>query len=110
MNRFNRASIFVLGLLTSITCGSASEVVKVSISDLAFVPAYIKARVGDTIEWTNSDFIDHTATDRGGSWDVTIIAGKSERLLLGTAGTFHYFCRFHPDMIGTINVDPASSK
>jgi plastocyanin len=30
--------------------------------DLVFNPADITVRVGDTIEWANADFIDHTAT------------------------------------------------
>ena len=44
----------------------AGEVVKVSIGDLAFAPANITVRVGDTIEWNNTDFVDHTATAKNG--------------------------------------------
>ena len=48
----------------------AGEVVKVSIGDLAFAPANITVHVGDTIEWDNTDFVDHTATAKNGDWDV----------------------------------------
>ena len=43
----------------------AGETVQVKISDLAFSPAEITARVGDTIQWVNGDFVDHTATAKG---------------------------------------------
>lgn len=82
----------------------AGEVVRVTINDLAFSPAEVRAKVGDTIEWVNGDFVDHTATDKAGAWDVAIAAGKSAQLSLTTAGTFSYFCKIHPGMTGTINV------
>lgn len=107
MNAFERTGYLAFCLLISIPCGRASEVVKVAIGDLAFAPADIKAHVGDTIEWHNGDFIDHTATDKGGAWDVTIASGTSAKVLLSTAGTFHYFCRFNPGMTGMIKVEPA---
>jgi plastocyanin len=83
---------------------AAGEVVRVTINDLVFSPAEVRAKVGDTIEWENGDFVDHTATDKAGAWDVAIAAGKSAQLPLTTAGTFAYFCKIHPGMTGTINV------
>jgi plastocyanin len=83
---------------------AAGEVVRVAINDLAFSPAEVTAKVGDTIEWVNGDFVDHTATAKNGAWDVAIAAGKSAQLPLTTAGTFAYFCKIHPGMTGTINV------
>jgi plastocyanin len=84
---------------------AAGEVVRVAINDLAFSPAEVTAKVGDTIEWVNGDFVDHTATDKAGAWDVAIAAGKSAQLPLTTAGTFAYYCKVHPGMTGTIHVD-----
>ena len=93
--------MYVLQTVTSV----AGEVVRVAINDLAFSPADITAKVGDTIEWVNGDFVDHTATDQVGAWDVTITAGKTAQLALTTAGTFVYYCKFHPGMTGSIHVD-----
>ena len=42
---------------------------RITIHDLVFSPAEVSAKVGDTIEWVNSDFVDHTATAKGGTWD-----------------------------------------
>jgi plastocyanin len=53
----------------------------------------------------NGDFVDHTATDKGGAWDVAIAAGNTAQLALTSAGTFAYYCKFHPGMTGSIHVD-----
>lgn len=48
---------------TSAAWELAAEVVQVS--DLAFPPAEIIMRVGDTVEWGNEDFIGRAATKTG---------------------------------------------
>jgi plastocyanin len=94
------------GLMVALSAApsSAGEIVRVTISDLAFSPPDVQAKVGDTIEWVNGDFVDHTATEKSGAWDVAIVAGKSARVTLTTLGTFNYFCKVHPGMTGTIHV------
>jgi plastocyanin len=82
----------------------AGETVQVKISDLAFSPVEITAKVGDIIRWVNGDFVDHTATAKDGEWDVMIEAEKQAELPLTRAGTIDYFCRFHPGMTGKITV------
>jgi plastocyanin len=96
----------VLALLpvAAVRVANASEIVRVSINDMAFSPREITIKPGDTVEWVNNDFIDHTATAKKGGRDVVIGAGKSARLLFDRAGTTHYFCRFHPDMTGSVRV------
>jgi plastocyanin len=82
----------------------AGEVVQVKISDLAFLPAEITVSVGDTVEWVNEDFIDHTATAKSGNWDVTVPAGKSAQVQINQSAPLAYFCRVHPNMTGTIHI------
>jgi plastocyanin len=84
--------------------GIAGEVVQVKISELAFSLVEITVKAGDAVEWVNNDFVDHTATATGGDWDVMIVAGQSARQEMTKTGTIKYFCRFHPDMIGTVHV------
>ena len=100
----HHAEIAMLFLIASACAALAGEVVHVTISDLAFSPAEITARAGDTIEFVNSDFVDHTATAKDGEWDVLVAAGTAGRLQLTEAGTFDYFCRFHPNMTAKIHV------
>ena len=83
---------------------SAGGIARVTINDLTFSPPEIQAKVGDTVEWVNGDFVDHTATAKNGKWDVAIAAGKSVQLRLTQSGTFAYFCRVHANMTGTIHV------
>jgi plastocyanin len=82
-HRLAVALMYVLVTGTSV----AGEIVRVAINDLAFSPADVTAKVGDTIEWVNGDFVDHTATDKGGAWDVAIAAGNTAQLALTSAGT-----------------------
>lgn len=103
-----RSALLSVGLfvlyLASAVWALAGETVQVKISDLTFSPVEITAQVGDTIQWVNGDFVDHTATARGGEWDVMIVAGKQAELQLTRAGTIDYFCRFHPGMTGKITI------
>lgn len=99
-----KASVVMLLTFASARAALAGEVIEVKISDIAFSPAEISAHVGDTVVFTNADIVDHTATERAEGWDVLIEAGKSGQLTLKDAGTFDYFCRFHPNMTGTIKV------
>ena len=99
-----RVIILVLLQIASAASALAGEVVQVKIIDLSFSPAEITVKVGDTIEWVNGDFIDHTATAKNGDWDVMIVAVKSAKLQLTHVGTIDYFCRIHPGMTGTIHI------
>ncbi|HVJ76906.1 MAG TPA: cupredoxin domain-containing protein [Hyphomicrobium sp.] len=94
----------LLALLAGCGVGIAGAAVRVTIADLVFSPADITVKAGDTVEWVNNDFVDHTATAKNGAWDVMIPAGKSAHLKMTKVGTFTYFCRVHPDMVGTIRV------
>lgn len=91
--------------MASAVSALAGETVQVKISDLAFTPLEVTARVGDTIQWVNNDIVDHTATaTKGGDWDVMIVAGKQAEQQLTRAGEIDYFCRFHPSMKAKITV------
>jgi plastocyanin len=84
----------------------AGETIRVAIEKLKFDPPQVSARIGDTIEWANDDFIAHTATARNKDWDVTIPPKGSARVTLQHAGEVDYFCRFHPNMTGRILAAP----
>jgi plastocyanin len=93
-----------IALAASVASATAAETIKVTIKAMKFTPAEITAHVGDTIEWTNQDPMNHTSTGTNKEWDVTIGAGKTGTVVVDKAGTFAYFCRFHPSMKGTVTV------
>jgi plastocyanin len=86
------------------SCALAGGGAKLAIVDSEFAPAAVTVRAGETAAWANGDFVDHTITARNGAFDVTAPAGKSGRLRLTKPGTVNYYCRYHPDMAGTITV------
>lgn len=83
---------------------ACADVIKVQIKNLGFIPARVTAHVGDTTEWVNGDFIAHTATARSGAWDVMLKAHNRAHIVVRAAGTFDYYCKFHPGMTGVITV------
>jgi len=100
------AAAFALALAALAAAPAAAGVVRIAAKNIGFVPAKITAKVGDMVEWMNGDFVVHTATARNRDWDVTLPAGKSGRVMLKRAGKIAYYCRFHPNMTGEIDVRP----
>ncbi len=92
-------------LLLALAASSArAEVIEIKAEKLAFAPAQVSAHVGDTIVWVNADFVAHTATARNGAWDIMMPPNTKKELVLKSAGTVDYYCKFHPNMIGKITV------
>jgi plastocyanin len=82
-----------------------AETIRVTIEKLVFMPADVKARTGDTIEWINKDVLIHTATVKGG-WEVMIPPKTTASQTLKSEGMVDYYCRFHPNMRGRIFIGP----
>lgn len=80
---------------------------KVTIADYTYEPADLTVSKGTTVVFTNEDSTAHTATskDSGVFESGSIEPGKSGKVTLDKAGTFAYFCAFHPFMKGTIEVE-----
>jgi plastocyanin len=98
----------IAAALCGLICAAPARAatVEIAIENLVFKPAAAQAKVGDTIRWTNKDFLEHTATATGGAFDVKLPAGKSGSVVVTKAGTFDYFCKLHPNMKGEITVTP----
>jgi len=96
----------VLAALALVSPAIAGETIHVTIQNLKFAPVNISAHVGDTIEWTNKDIVEHSATALNKEFDVVIPANGVGRVTLARPGKIDYFCRFHPFMKGEIVVAP----
>ena len=81
-----------------------AAVIQIKMAQVAYAPAQVSAHVGDTIEWTNEDIVAHTSTARNGAWDVTVQPKGKGSVTLKSAGTIEYYCRLHPNMVGSITV------
>lgn len=81
--------------------------VEVKIKHFDYNPDPVTIKVGQSVTWTNQDTVPHTATGRDRevlqSW--TLGKGESYTQTFDTAGTYEYFCDFHPDMKGVVTVE-----
>jgi plastocyanin len=99
-----RLRAFTGWALAALATSAAAETIGIDMENLGYKPATVSAHVGDTIEWTNGDFLAHTATARSKEWDVMLLPNKTGRLTLKRPGEIEYYCRFHPNMTGRISV------
>jgi plastocyanin len=101
---------WILPMVTALTLGISvsahAATIQISMENMVIAPLETSARVGDTVEWINKDILLHTATARNGDWDVVMPPKKTVTLVLKKAGAFDYYCRFHPNMKGTLTVAP----
>lgn len=100
-------ALALLSLLAFLSAGAAqAATLNIVIDKMTYAPMRLEAKVGDTIVWTNKDFLAHTATANG-QWDIMLPAGESGSVTLTKPGAFDYVCRFHPNMKGRIVVAPS---
>jgi plastocyanin len=77
----------------------------VTIKNFTFQPATLRVAPGDTVVWNNTDFVPHTATARDSTWDSKMINGSATyRFVAAKAGTHAYYCVYHPNMQGVLEV------
>ena len=99
--------LFAAAVLTLLSGAgaAAAATIEIIIDKMAFSPAQVDAKTGDTVRWTNKDAFVHTATVKG-AWEIMLAQQKSGSIVIKTAGSVDYFCRFHPNMKGRIRVSP----
>lgn len=106
MGGVNRRQLIVAGAAILAGAGKVQAhngTVHVVIEKLAFTPAEIAVKAGETIEWTNKDRMAHTATVKGG-WEVMIPPGAVATRVAETGDSVDYYCRLHPNMKGRIKI------
>jgi plastocyanin len=82
---------------------NAPLVLHVAMKNMKFSPATIEIKKGNTVEWKNDDITPHTATSA--AFDSGSIASDAGwRHTFTQAGSFPYYCIFHPEMKGTVVV------
>jgi plastocyanin len=96
----------LIGMASSATVPAmaAAREVTVPIANMRYgeIPADLK--VGDTIVWQNRDSVPHTVTARDKSFDVRISPHQNARMTLNASGSIPFYCIFHVQMRGTLNV------
>jgi plastocyanin len=94
---------------TPASSGAAGGSVAVTMQNIAFNPTATHAKVGQTIKWTNMDQVPHNVTYVSGpqfTSSSTFGNGGTFSIKVTKAGTIHYRCTIHPQMLATIVVAP----
>jgi len=100
------AGLLLLGTATSLPARAGSHAVE--IADFAFSPPTLTIGVGETVAWSNSDPVVHTATSTSGAFDSgDLDPGESYSVTFTAPGIYEYLCTPHPTMTGTIIVEAA---
>ena len=79
----------------------------VVMKNIAFNPETIRAKVGQTVTWSNEDDAPHNVTYMSGprfTSSPTFTNGQSWTLKLTKPGVIRYVCTIHPGMHGAIIV------
>lgn len=87
--------------------GSAPTADTIRIADFKYSPPTATVKAGTPITVVNADDAPHTLTDRSSprAFDSgTIKGGRSGTVTFTKAGTYDYFCEFHPYMKGKVTV------
>src|SRR5258708_2767261 len=106
-HRFSIPTTAVSLLLALVSLGADEKPAtqSVTIQGMAFSPAALHIKVGDTVIWTNADDQDHTVIAGDGSFNSgNISSGKTFEHKFMRAGTRGYYCKYHPRMKGTVVV------
>jgi plastocyanin len=74
------------------------------IDKMAFGPAPKSLRVGQTVTWENRDMFQHSATERGGGFDLVLKPHARGQTKLTRPGRVTVYCRYHPGMTLTLDV------
>jgi plastocyanin len=69
-------------------------------------PKAVSLADGGDLRWVNGDGTSHQITSDNGAFPTSnlIRPGGTYSITLTTAGTYHYHCAIHPNMVGTITV------
>ena len=98
------ATVAILFSLAAATAGESRVVIE--IREFEFVPERPTVSPGDVVVWKNLDIVPHTATSEDDSWDSSLIeAGGTWEMVVTEDMVMAYYCRFHPSMIATLNLE-----
>jgi len=77
----------------------------VTMAGSRFAPSTLTIAPGETVRWFNDDALPHTVSASDGGWDSGNLApGQTFERRFDEPGSYPYLCRYHPGMVGTVEV------
>jgi len=78
----------------------------INIKGFTFNPETVTVDAGTVVTWINKDDAKHTATSDENMFDSPLLSnGDKFSYTFDNPGTFTYYCKPHPYMVGTIIVE-----
>jgi plastocyanin len=102
-----RATLVLACAAVSFAAGAhgAGRTHTVRIEGMKFIPERLEVASGDTVVWTNRDFLSHSVTAGEAHVESGDLApNRSWRFVARKQGEMHYICRLHPVMKGVLVV------
>lgn len=87
----------------------AGEAAEVSIEKMLFVPQHLKIRAGTTVTWINREKRNNHSVffaKEGLPESERFFPGESWQRTFDKPGVYPYVCGPHPEMTGTVEVEP----
>ncbi|MEO1536627.1 MAG: cupredoxin domain-containing protein [Pseudomonadota bacterium] len=101
--KFGLTAAAALPVIASAAKAGGHAVHQIEITGFAFQPEALEMQSGDKVMFVNLDGAPHTATDEDGAFDTgTLNKGEERTIVIEKAGTYNFFCKFHPGMRGRI--------
>ena len=93
---------------TNPECVNPPNLLTVTIKNGVYSPNPVMVKVGQTVNWLNSDMVAHSATDSvfdtGSIAPTSAHSDKGDGVTFNTVGTYNYHCTFHANETATIIV------
>jgi plastocyanin len=99
-----RLLLTALAALSGLPLAALADTHVVTVEGMAFVPASITVRRGDTVVWKNTDLTPHTATAQGRFDSGNIAPQASWTWKAQEPGRLPYVCLYHLGMKGEVIV------
>ena len=94
----------IAGLSFIVSNVTWAAVFNINVQNFAYTPNPVTVNIGDTVTWTNHDGAVHSTTENNNVWNSDLNPGNSFSFTFNNPGTYSYFCRFHPGMVGEVKV------
>lgn len=105
MKRRAALVLICIAALSAAGAHAAGTTHTVRVEGMKFIPERLEVAPGDTVVWTNKDFLPHSVTSTEARVESGDLApDKSWRFIARKKGEMHYICRLHPVMKGVLVV------
>ena len=79
---------------------------QVEIGAAGFSPAELTVKIGDLVNWTNQDEVEHQIGGSGDKWGSRVLgSGDAFTQEFDVDGAYDYNCKLHPEIVGKIIVE-----